>query len=431
MSHLFATTDLERSYRVNMNVLGLDGRPGVRGLKALLAEWLTFREATVRRRLQHRFDRIAERLHVLDALLVAYLNVDEVIKIVREAESPKAALMARFSLTEAQANAILELRLRQLARLEQIRIEGEQKALLAEQDDLGKTLGSPRRLRTLLGKELAEAAERYGDDRRSPLVAAEEARAFTEEERLSSEPITVIVSEMGWVRAAKGHELDPRELAYRSGDQFAHMARGKSNEPLVFFDSTGRAYTLPAHGLPSARSQGEPLTGRLTVPSGASFAGVMMGPPDSTVLMASSAGYGFLCRLGDLVGKQKAGKAVLTLPQGALVLPPQRVEDPESDLLVAVSSAGRMLVFPVSELPALARGKGNKILSIPKASVVSGEEVLRGVVALPADGVLRVHAGARYLNMKTSDLDAYRGERARRGQRLPRGFQRVDWIERV
>ena len=431
MSHLFATTDLERSYRVNMNVLGLDGRPGVRGLKALLAEWLTFREATVRRRLQHRFDRIAERLHVLDALLVAYLNVDEVIKIVREADSPKAALISRFSLTEAQANAILELRLRQLARLEQIRIEGEQKALLAEQDDLGKTLGSPRRLRTLMRKELAEAAERYGDDRRSPLVTGEEARAFTEEERLSSEPITVIVSEMGWVRAAKGHELDPRELAYRSGDQFAHMARGRSNEPLVVFDSTGRAYTLPAHGLPSARSQGEPLTGRLTVPSGASFAGVMMGPADSTVLMASSAGYGFLCRLGDLVGKQKAGKAVLTLPEGALVLPPQRVEAPESDLLVAVSSAGRMLVFPVSELPALARGKGNKILSLPKASVVSGEEVLRGVVALPADGVLRVHTGARYLNMKTSDLDAYRGERARRGQRLPRGFQRVDRIERV
>lgn len=431
MSHLFATTDLERSYRVNMNVLGLDGRPGVRGLKALLAEWLTFRETTVRRRLQHRFDRIAERLHVLDALLVAYLNVDEVIKIVREAESPRAALMARFSLTEAQANAILELRLRQLARLEQLRIEGEQKALLAEQDDLGKTLGSPRRLRTLLGKELAEAAERYGDERRSPLVEGEEARALTEEERLSSEPITVVVSEMGWVRAAKGHELDPRELAYRSGDQFAHMARGKSNEPLVFFDSTGRAYTLPAHGLPSARSQGEPLTGRLTVPSGARFAGVMMGSADSTVLMASSAGYGFLCRLGDLVGKQKAGKAVLTLPDGALVLPPQRVEDPETDLLVAVSSAGRMLVFPVAELPALARGKGNKILSIPKASVVSGEEVLRGVVALPADGVLRVHAGARYLNMKTSDLDAYRGERARRGQRLPRGFQRVDRIERL
>ena len=431
MSHLFATTDLERSYRVNMNVLGLDGRPGVRGLKALLAEWLTFRETTVRRRLQHRFDRIAERLHVLDALLVAYLNVDEVIKIVREAESPRAALMARFSLTEAQANAILELRLRQLGRLEQLRIEGEQKALLAEQDDLGKTLGSPRRLRTLLGKELAEAAERYGDERRSPLVAGEEARALTEEERLSSEPITVVVSEMGWVRAAKGHELDPRELAYRSGDQFAHMARGKSNEPLVFFDSTGRAYTLPAHGLPSARSQGEPLTGRLTVPSGASFAGVMMGSADSTVLMASSAGYGFLCRLGDLVGKQRAGKAVLTLPDGALVLPPQRVEDPETDLLVAVSSAGRMLVFPVAELPALARGKGNKILSIPKVSVVSGEEVLRGVVALPADGVLRVHAGARYLNMKPSDLDAYRGERARRGQRLPRGFQRVDRIERL
>ena len=395
MSHLFATTDLERSYRVNMNVLGLDGRPGVRARRPL-AEWLTFREATVRRRLQHRFDRIAERLHVLDALLVAYLNVDEVIKIVREADSPKAALMARFSLTEAQANAILELRLRQLARLEQIRIEGNKRRSWPSRT-ISENPWVPRRLRTLMRKELAEAAERYGDDRRSPLVTGEEARAFTEEERLSSEPITVIVSEMGWVRAAKGHELDPRELAYRSGDQFAHMARGRSNEPLVVFDSTGRAYTLPAHGLPSARSQGEPLTGRLTVPSGASFAGLMMASADSTVLMASSAGYGFLCRLGDLVGKQKAGKAVLTLPEGALVLPPQRVEAPESDLLVAVSSAGRMLVFPVSELPALARGKGNKILSLPKASVVSGEEVLRGVVALPADGVLRVHAGARYL----------------------------------
>jgi len=429
MSHLFATTDLERSYRVNMNVLGLDGRPGVRGLVALLKEWLTFREDTVRRRIQHRLDRIHERLHVLDALLVAYLNVDEVIKIVREADHPKAALMARFSITEAQANAILELRLRQLARLEQIRIEGEQKALLAEQDALGKLLGSPRRLRTLLGKEIAEAAERHGDARRSPLVSVEEARAFTEEERLTADPVTVILSEMGWVRAAKGHELDPRELTYRSGDQFAHMARGKSNEALVFFDSTGRAYTLPAHGLPSARSQGEPLTGRLTVPSGATFAGVMLGPADSTVLLASSAGYGFLCRLGDLVGKQKAGKAVLTLPDGAAVLPPQRVANPEEDWLVAVSSAGRMLVFPIAELPALARGKGNKILSIPKASITSGEEALRGVLALPRDGSLRVHAGGRYLNLKVSDLEAYRGERARRGQRLPRGFQRVDRIE--
>ncbi|MEE4360161.1 MAG: DNA topoisomerase IV subunit A [Pseudomonadales bacterium] len=429
MMHLFATTDLERSYRVNFNCIGLNGRPGVRGLHGLLSEWLEFRRETVRRRIQFRLDRIAERLHVLDALLVAYLNVDEVIRIVREAERPRDALMARFDLSETQANAILELRLRQLARLEEIRIQGEKDALESEQDDLAKTLGSARRLRTLLVRELQAAAEEHGDERRSPIVARDEARAFAEEELLSTEPLTVVLSEKGWVRAAKGHEIDPQELAYRSGDAFAHMARGRSNDALVFLDSTGRAYSLPAHTLPSARSQGEPLTGRLNPPSGASFAGVVMGPPATLVLLASSAGYGFLARLGDLVGKNRSGKAVLTLSGGARVLAPSMVGDPASELLVAVTSAGRMLVFPVGELPELARGKGNRILNVPKAAFESGEESLLAAVALPPDAELVVHAGQRYLRMKPADLEAYRGERARRGNRLPRGFQKVDRIE--
>ena len=431
MAHLFATTDLERSYRVNLNCIGLDGRPGVRGLRAILTDWLAFRRETVRRRIQFRLDRIAERLHVLEALLVAYLDVDEVIRIVREAEKPREALMERFSLTELQANAILELRLRQLARLEEIRIQGEKDSLEAEQDDLARTLGSPRRLRSLLVRELKKVAEEHGDDRRSPLVEREEARAFAEEDLLSTEPITVILSEKGWVRSAKGHEIDPRELAYRTGDGFGHLARGRSNDALLFLDTTGRAYSLPPHTLPSARGQGEPLTGRLSPPSGAGFAGVVMGGPRTAVLLASSAGYGFVARLQDLVSKHRTGKTVLTLPKGAAVLPPRAVADPERDLLVAVSTAGRMLAFPVAELPELARGKGNKILSVPKAAFEAGEEALLAVVAMPPAAELVVHAGQRYLRLKAGDLGAYRGERARRGNRLPRGFQKVDRVEVV
>jgi topoisomerase-4 subunit A len=429
MTHLFASTDLEKSYRVNLNVIGLAGRPGVRGLRDMLVEWLEFRRETVRRRIQYRLDRIAERLHVLEALLVAYLNVDEVIRIVREAEKPKQALMERFELDDTQATSILELRLRQLARLEEIRIAGEKEALESEQEDLARTLGSPRRMKTLLVKELANVAEEYGDDRRSPLVRREEAKAFAEEELLSTEPVTVILSEKGWVRVGKGHEIDPVDLSYRTGDAFLRMARGRSNEPLVFMDSTGRTYSLQAHTLPSARGNGEPLSGRLQPPSGATFAGVALGPARSALLVASSAGYGFVVRLEDLASRNRRGKAVLTLPKHASVLPPVPVEDPEQDLLVAVTTAGRMLAFPVAELPELARGKGNKIVSIPKGALESGEEALLAVVALGAGRELVVHAGQRYLRLKGTDLDLYRGERARRGTRLPRGFQRVDRVE--
>ncbi|TVS11022.1 MAG: DNA topoisomerase IV subunit A [Gammaproteobacteria bacterium] len=431
MAHLFATTDLERGYRINMNMIGLDGRPGVRGLRSLIAEWLEFRRETVTRRLQYRLDRIDERLHVLEALQIAYLNVDEVIRIVREAERPRQALMERFGLSEIQASAILDLRLRQLARLEEIRIQQEQSELAAEKGGIEKVLASPRRLKKLLVDELTEDAESFGDDRRSPLVQREEARAYAEEELLSTEPVTVILSEMGWVRAAKGHEIEARELAYRSGDGFLQMARGRSNENLVFIDSTGRAYSLPAHSLPSARGNGEPLSGRLSPPSGASFCGLLMGESNAAVLLASTAGYGFLTRLGDLVSKNRTGKSVLTLAKGAAVVTPVIVADPEADLLVAVTTAGRMLVFPVAELPELSRGKGNKIVNIPKSAFESGEEALLAVCSVPAGGELIVHAGQRYLRLKRTDLEAYLGQRARRGNRLPRGFQRVDRVEVV
>ena len=429
ISHLFATTDLERSYRVNLNVIGLDGRPGVKGLRAMLGEWLEFRRETVRRRLQFRLDRIAERLHVLDALLVAYLNIDEVIRIVREEERPRIVLMERYALSEIQANAILDLRLRQLARLEEIRIQGEKDALEAERDDLERTLGSTRRMKTLMVREITEAAEAFGDDRRSILAARDEARAFAEEELLSTEPITVILSEKGWARAAKGHEIDAADLSYRTGDGFLAMARGRSNELLVFIDSTGRTYALPAHTLPSARGQGEPLTGRLNPPSGATFPGVALGSARAAVILASSAGHGFVARLEDLVSRNKAGKVALNPANGALVLPPTPVRAPDADLLAAVTTAGRLLVFPVSELPELARGKGNKILNIPKAAFERGEEALLGVAALGAGAELLIHAGQRYLRLKGSDLDSYRGARAQRGAKLPRGFQRVDRIE--
>ena len=429
MSHLFATTDLERSYRVNLNVIGLDGRPAVKGLKAMLAEWLEFRRETVRRRLQYRLDRIAERLHVLEALLVAYLNLDEVIRIVREEERPRTVLMERYALSETQANAILDLRLRQLARLEEIRIQGEKEALEAERDDLERTLASTRRMKTLMVKEISEAAEAFGDERRSVLAEREEARAFAEEELLSTEPITVILSEKGWVRAAKGHEIDAADLSYRTGDGFRGMARGRSNELLVFIDSTGRTYALAAHTLPSARGQGEPLTGRLNPPSGATFPGVALGGARAAVILASSAGHGFVARLEDLVSRNKAGKVALNPAGGAHVLPPTPVGNPATDLLAAVTTAGRLLVFPVSELPELARGKGNKILNIPKAAFEKGEEALLGVAALGVGSELLIHAGQRYLRLKCSDLDGYRGARAQRGAKLPRGFPRVDRIE--
>lgn len=426
MQHLFATTDLENTYRVNMNVIGTDGRPAVKGLHRMLSEWLEFRITTVRRRLQFRLDKVLARLHLLDGLLVAFLNLDEVIEIIRNEEHPKAELMARFDLSELQADYILDTRLRQLARLEEMKIRGEQDALAAERDKLQKILGSEKLLRKTVRAELIADAETYGDERRSPLVERQEARALSETELLPSEPVTVVMSDKGWVRCAKGQDIDGTSLSYRSGDSFQAQASGRSNQSAVFLDSTGRSYSLPAHTLPSARGQGEPLTGRFSPPAGAEFVEVLMPEDDSLYLLASDAGYGFVVQGADLQAKNRNGKALLTLPEGSKVMAPVPVNNREQDQVVAISNEGRLLVFPLTELPQLGKGKGNKILSVPTARVKTREEFLFGLALLPEGANLVLTAGKRTLTLKPADLEHYRGERGRRGNKLPRGFQKVD-----
>ena len=420
MTHLFATTDLERTYRVNMNVIGLDGRPRVHNLKDMLTEWLTYRTATVRRRLEHRLGRVLRRIEILDGLLVAYLNIDEVIHIIRTAEQPKPALVQRFKLSDTQAEAILELKLRHLAKLEEMKIRGEQAELSAERDALKQTLGSERRLKTLVKKEIVADADAYGDARRSPVIERSAAKAIDEAELVASEPVTVVLSERGWVRAAKGHDVEPRELQYRAGDEFLAAVRARTNQLVAFLDSTGRAYALPAHTLPSARGLGEPLSGRLNPPDGAAFRGVLCGEDDSRWLFASDAGYGFVGRFAELLTRNRNGKSILTVPKGAAALVPAPVTEAGGDLLAAVSSEGKLLVFPVSELPELARGKGNKIMGLAK-----GAERLAAVTSVPAGASLVVWSGQRFTQIKWKDLDAYRGERGRRGSVLPRGYRTV------
>jgi topoisomerase-4 subunit A len=426
MSHLFATTDLERSYRVNLNVIGIDGRPGVKSLDRILKEWLKFRTETVRRRLEYRLEKVLKRLHILDGYLVAFLNIDEVIHIIRTEDKPKPALMKRFKISDMQAEAILDLKLRNLAKLEEMKIKGEQDELEKERDQLQKLLGSAARLKTLIKKELQSIAEQYGDARRSPLHEREEARAFTELELMTADPITVVMSEKGWVRAAKGHDIDPATLSYKSGDGYKLSARGRSNQPTVILDSTGRAYTVPSHNLPSARGQGEPVTGRINPPSGATIEGLMMGDESQLYLLASDAGYGFVAKLGDLQSKNRSGKAALTLPKGGQVLQPAIVQAVEEAWVVAVSNEGRMLVFPLADLPQMSRGKGNKIIGIPGPRVESRDEFVIAVQVLTEQDNLVVHAGKRHLTLKFSELEHYRGERGRRGNKLPRGFQKVD-----
>ncbi|WP_127477599.1 DNA topoisomerase IV subunit A [Sulfurivermis fontis] len=426
MNHLFATTDLERSYRVNMNVLGLDGRPRVKNLREMLTEWLEFRIRTVRRRLEHRLDKVQRRLHILDGLLIAFLNIDEVIHIIRTEDEPKPVLMARFGLSDEQAEAILELKLRHLAKLEEMKIRGEQDELAQERDALQKTLSSEARLKTLVKKELIADAESYGDERRSPLVERAAAQALDETALVGVEPVTVVLSEKGWVRAGKGHDLDPTGLSYKAGDGYKDAARGKSNQLATFIDSTGRSYSLPAHTLPSARGQGEPLSGRINPIAGATFESVLMGEDDELVLLASDAGYGFVAKLSDLHARNKAGKNVLNLPSGARVLPPQKVGNYDTDLVAAATNDGRLLVFPLNELPQMPRGKGNKIIGIPANKAAMREEYVVATAVIPVDGAVTLFAGKRHITLKAADLEHYRGERGRRGNKLPRGFQRVD-----
>lgn len=431
MAHLFATTDLERNYRVNMNVIGLDGRPQVKDLKVMLSEWLTYRTETVRRRLQFRLDKVLARLHILEGLLVAFLNIDEVIEIIRREDEPKPVLMQRFGISDIQAEAILELKLRHLAKLEEMKIRGEQDELEKEREYLEKTLGSERRLKTLIKKEITADAEEFGDDRRSPVVVRGEARAFSETELVSADPVTIVLSDKGWVRAAKGHDIDAENLSYKSGDKFLMSAQGKSNQNAIFLDTTGRSYSLQAHTLPSARGQGEPLTGRLNPPPGSSFIAALMGKDDDQYLLGTDAGYGFIGTIADMQSKNKAGKNLITVPDNARVLNPAAIADPEKSWIAAVSNEGRMLVFPAADLPQMARGKGNKMISINSARAAAREELMVGAVAFGQDDTLLIFAGKRHLKMKFADLEHYLGERGRRGNKLPRGFQNVDAMEVV
>ncbi|MDQ7983569.1 DNA topoisomerase IV subunit A [Pseudomonas sp. G34] len=428
MQHLFASTDLESSYRVNSNVIGLDGKPQVKDLRTLLVEWLQFRVGTVRRRLQFRLDKVEHRMHLLEGRLIAFLNLDEVIHIIRTEDQPKPVLMERFGLTEIQAEYILETRLRQLARLEEMQIRGEQDELSKERDKLLALLGSEAKLKKLVRKEILEDAEKYGDDRRSPIVERAEAKALSEHDLLPNEKITVVLSEKGWVRSAKGHEIDATGLSYKAGDGFKTAAPGRSNQYAVFIDSTGRSYSLAAHTLPSARGQGEPLTGRLTPPAGATFECVLLPDDEALYVIASDAGYGFVVKGEDLQAKNKAGKALLSLPNGARVVAPRPLNNREEDWLAAVTTEGRLLLFKVADLPQLGKGKGNKIIGIPGDRVASREEYLTDLAVLPAGATLVLQAGKRTLSLKADDLEHYKGERGRRGNKLPRGFQRVDGL---
>jgi topoisomerase-4 subunit A len=428
MAHLFATTDLERSYRVNLNVIGLDGRPRVMGLKALLTEWLEFRRRTVRRRLEHRLEKVSRRLHILDGLLIAYLNLDEVIRIIRREEEPKPVLIKRFKLSDEQAEAILETKLRHLAKLEEMKIREEQKALAEERAGLEAILASKARLTKLIRSEIEADAEEYGDERRTRIVEREAAQAIDETELVANEPVTIVLSTGGFVRAAKGHEIDPLTLAYKTGDSFQSVARGRSTQLAVFLDSSGRAYSLMAHTLPSARGQGEPLSGRLDPPDGARFAGVLIGEPEDLWLLATDFGYGFTVRLKELHSRNRAGKAVLKVDEGALVLPPVPVSDPAA-LLAAANSDGRLLVFPVADVPELPRGKGNKLFGIPGKKAEAREELMTGIAVLRPEQDLLVWSGERRMTLKAAELKDYRGERAQRGAVLPRGWRKVDRLE--
>ncbi|MEX4579569.1 DNA topoisomerase IV subunit A [Haemophilus influenzae] len=421
MAHLFATTDLEKSYRVNMNMIGLDHKPAVKGLLEILNEWLTFRRTTVTRRLQYRLDKVLSRLHILEGLMIAFLNIDEVIEIIRQEDDPKAELMARFNLSDEQADAILNLRLRHLAKLEENQLKAEQDELEKERLNLEAILGSERHLNTLIKKEIQEDAKKYTSPRMSQLVEREEAKMISESDMTPAEPVTVILSEMGWVRCAKGHDIDPKSLSYKAGDSYLAHACGKSNQAVVFIDSTGRSYALDPLSLPSARSQGEPLTGKLNLPTGATIEYVVMASEQQELLMASDAGYGFICKFEDLIARNKAGKALISLPENAKVLKPKTLIN-STALVVAITSAGRMLIFPAQDLPVLSKGKGNKMITIPAANAKDRSELLTKLLLISDQASLEFYSGKRKIVLKPEDLQKFRAERGRKGSTLPRGL---------
>ena len=428
MSHLFATTDLERSYRVNMNMIGMDGRPQVKNLLDMLQEWLSYRVETVRRRLQYRLDKVLDRMHVLEGLLVAYLNIDEVIAIIRTEDEPKAVMMERFGISDRQAEAILELRLRHLAKLEEMKIRGEMDELSKERKQLELLLGSDTRLKTLIRKELTADAEKYGDDRRSRIIERQAAKALNATELLPTEPLTIVLSESGWVRAAKGHDVDPASLNFRTGDRYFASVKARSNQQIVFLDDSGRSYSLGAHTLPSARGQGEPLSGRLQSPPEARFVAVLTVESEQSVLLTNTAGYGFITQLDNLIAKNKAGKAIFNIPKGASLLPPLFINSKDTRVAVA-SGDGRLLVFPADDIPEMNKGKGVRLINIPQAKFTSGQEWMQAVVIVPNEQGLTLHAGRRHLTLKATDLEHYQGSRGKRGHKLPRGLQKVSEME--
>jgi topoisomerase-4 subunit A len=429
MGHLFATTDLEKSFRVNLNIIGLDGRPQVKNLREILAEWLLFRTDTVRKRLKYRLEKVERRLHLLEGLLIAFLNLDEVIRIIRSEDDPKPALVARFGLSDEQSDYVLETKLKQLARLEEMKIRGEQDELAVERDKILAILGSNAKLKKLVKDELLADAKKFGDARRSPLVQREAAQAISENELVPSEPVTVVLSAKGWIRSAKGHEVDAASLSYRDGDKLLQAVRGRSTQQVAFLDSTGRAYSTLAHTLPSARGNGEPLSGRFTPAAGAQFVGLAVAENEARFLVASSYGYGFVTRFENFTGRNKAGKQLINADDKADILPPAPVANATSDWLVAVTNSGHLLAFPISELPELDKGKGNKLIQIPPAKLKSGEEKLIAIASVRQGGEITLYCGQRKLVLGWRDLQAYEGSRAARGNALPRGFQRVDSIE--
>ena len=429
MGHLFATTDLEKTYRVNMNVIGTNGRPQVKNLKQILQEWIAFRVATVRRRLEWRLDKVDKRLHVLEGLLIAFLNLDEVIRIVRYEDEPKTELMKTFKISDIQAEAILETKLRNLAKLEEMKIREEQEALSDEKKALEKLLGSERRIKTLIKNEIIEDAEAYGDERRSPITTRDAARALDETDLVPSEALTVVLSSKGWVRAAKGHDIDGRGLSYKSGDEFQDMAQGKSNQSVVFIDSHGRSYASPAHSLPSARGQGEPLTGRFKPAAGAEFINCLMAPNDDLFLLSTSHGYGFICRFEDMLTRNKNGKVLISISKGANLLPAVAINNLETDVIVSISNEGYVGLLDLKSVPQLSKGKGNKILGIPPKRLKSGEESVAYTVCLSEKQKLIIHSGKKYKSMNMRELEEYRTERGKRGRKLPRGYQNVSAVE--
>ncbi len=425
MLHLFATTDLERSHRINMNMIGLDNRPQVKNLRDLLLEWLDYRIDTVRLRLHHRLNKINDRLHVLEGLLVVYLNIDDVIAIIRSEDEPKKILIARFDISDRQAEAILELRLRHLAKLEETKIHGEVAELTKEQKSLTLLLGSEARLRTLIRKEMIADVEKFGNDRRSEIVDKSAAKALDDYDLLPSEPLTIILSESGWVRAAKGHDISPEALNFRTGDRYMASVKTRSNQLVIFLDSTGRSYAVVAHTLPSARSQGEPLSGRFQCPSDARFVALLAGDPDKFVVLSNTAGYGFITRLGNMLTKNRSGKLLFNIPDGADILPPLLLDNSAAIHLAVVSSDGRLLIFPAGDMPVLNKGKGARLINIPQPRFIAKQESLRAVITVSEHASIILYAGKRHITLKPSDIAHYTSDRGKRGYKLPRGLQKV------